>query len=156
MALSVLEVLDPTVICDCERFLCIFGQDGTFRKQINLSDIVTLLWLWAYSGMTVTRAAKAAGVCKLWFDKCRNVCRVSEMALPKMRGTRDEPLQVDESYFAGRRKYNRGRLAGGDRRPPGESTARAELEVEFAHWGAHEPPTGEEPSELAVRPNSQE
>lgn len=31
-----------------------------------------------------------------------------------MLGTDDNPIQIDESRFAGRRKYNRGRLLQGD------------------------------------------
>lgn len=36
------------------------------------------------------------------------------MLLPKMVGTVDQPIQVDESHFSGRSKYNRARLNKGD------------------------------------------
>ena len=50
----------------------------------------------------------------------------------KMMGSEAEPIQIDESYFAGRRQYARGRLAKGDRRSSEERRRRAELEIEMA------------------------
>lgn len=34
--------------------------------------------------------------------------------LPKLIGAQEKPVQIDESYFRGCRKYNRGRLVSGD------------------------------------------
>lgn len=124
-------------------FFGFVDNEGRYRVQVSLTDIITMVWLWVYSGMTLERAAKAAGVAKptatAWFAKCRKVCTDSEMSLPKMHGTIDEPIQIDESYFAGRRKYNRGRLRVGDRRQPAERAARQEMEVDFANWGSVDP-----------------
>ncbi len=49
-----------------------------------------------------------------------------------MNGTLEEPIQIDESLFAGRRKYRRGRLASGDKNPPGERAAHQAFEEELA------------------------
>lgn len=40
------------------------GVDGTCHRQLILTDIVTLVWLWAYSGITFEGSAKAAGIAK--------------------------------------------------------------------------------------------
>ncbi len=34
---------------------------------------------------------------------------------PKYEGTRDNPIQIDEPYLSGKRKYNRRRILSGDR-----------------------------------------
>ena len=78
--------------------------------------------------MTMAGAAEAAGVAKniicKWCEACRNVCTSTESTLPKLVGTIvEEPLQIDEYYFAGKRKYNRGRLADGDKKAVGEDKA---------------------------------
>ena len=54
-----------------------------------------------------------------WFNMCREVCTVivSVQNRGQMIGTEEEPVQIDEARFAGRRKYNRGRLLEGDRAP---------------------------------------
>ena len=45
-------------------FFAIPSPDGQRRRQLSLSDIVTIAWLWAYSGMSLQKAAKAAEVCR--------------------------------------------------------------------------------------------
>lgn len=54
-----------------------------------------------------------------WFNLCREICSeiVSVTKRGKMVGTAEEPVQIDEARFAGRRKYNRGRMLQGDRAP---------------------------------------
>ena len=85
-----------------------------------MRDITTIVWLRVYSGTSIARAAKAAGVAKgsvvAWFRACRNVCTMADSVLPKMKGTQDEPLQIDESYFRGSRKYSRGSWKQGTER----------------------------------------
>src|SRR5277367_5247300 len=39
-----------------------------------------------------------------------------------MEGTADNPIQIDEARFAGRRKYNRGRVLQGDRMASSEDS----------------------------------
>ena len=67
-----------------------------------------------------------------------------------MRGTVDEPLQLVESYFAGRRKYNRGRLRAGDKKPRGDEESQTEHIIKMAQWGSVDPSSGED--ELERRP----
>lgn len=132
-----------------------FFVSNNGRRQIKLSDILQLSWLWCYSGMSYAQAAKAAGVSKdtvvNWFKVCRRVCGSSESALPKMIGTLEEPIQVDESYFSGRRKYNRGRMQRGDKSAPGEQQARQELVIELESWGSVDP-SDDDGDEFSGRP----
>ena len=113
-----------------------------------MRDITTIVWLWVYSGMSIARAAKAAGIAKgtvvAWFGACRNVCTIAESVLPKMKGTQDEPLQIDESYFRGRRKYSRGRLEAGDTTHPNERAAQQEMEIEMSGWGSDDPSSSDD------------
>ena len=125
-------------------FFLFFSESKPGRRQIRLVDILQIAWMWCYSGMTINETSDAVGVAKQtisdWFEKCRHVCSTTELLLPKMRGTPEQPIQVDESYFSGRRKYNRGRLAKGDKRSSREYTARTALEIELAEWGSVDPP----------------
>ena len=86
----------------------------------------------------MSEAAVATGVSKqsicTWYSKCRNFCSTSESTLPKLKGTIEQPIETDESYFSGRRKNNKGWLAVGDKRPTGEKEAAQEMEIEFASW----------------------
>ena len=54
-----------------------------------------------------------------WFNLCREICSqiVSATNRGKMVGTAEKPVQIDEARFAGRRKYNRGRMLQGDQAP---------------------------------------
>lgn len=67
---------------------------------------------------------------RAWYSQCRAVWSGVEYALPKLVDSEAEPIQIDESYFAGRRKYNRGRLSKGDKRRSGETEARAVFQAE--------------------------
>ena len=130
----------------CSNDFFIFTYENKqVRRQLKFVDIVQISWLWCYSGMTIAQAAKAAGVAKQtlcnWYAKCRHICSISELTIPKMKGTQTEPIQVDESYFSGRRKYNRGRLAKGDKRSSREYIARTMMEIELSGWGDVEPCT---------------
>ena len=59
-----------------------------------------------------------------WYNMCREVCGaiVSHRRRRKMVGTNDNPIQIDEARFAGRRKYNRGRMLNGDNAPLSEES----------------------------------
>ena len=53
-----------------------------------------------------------------WYNMCREVCsHVIHTGRQLMVGTADQPIQIDESRFAGKRKNNAGRLLAGDRPP---------------------------------------
>jgi hypothetical protein len=52
---------------------------------------------------------------------CREVCTKVIEKKGKMLGTTEEPIQID-ARFAGKRKYNRGRLLQGNRAPQSEDS----------------------------------
>jgi hypothetical protein len=53
---------------------------------------------------------------------CWEVCTKVIEKKVKMLGTAEEPIQIDEARFAGKRKYNRGRLLQGNRAPQSEDS----------------------------------
>jgi len=53
---------------------------------------------------------------------CREVCTKAIEKKGQMLGTAEEPIQIDEARFAGKRKYNRGRLLQGKRVPQSEDS----------------------------------
>lgn len=89
-----------------------------------------LVYEWIYSISTVqqlmTRTGHARQTIIDWSNLMRQVCTLSINSQPKYRGTVLSPIQIHESTFSGRRKYNRGRLRAGDRRPKNESLLRSQ------------------------------
>jgi hypothetical protein len=49
-----------------------------------------------------------------WYNICREVCTKVIEKKGQMLGTAEEPIQIDESLFVGKRKYNLGRLLQGN------------------------------------------
>ena len=76
-----------------------------------------------------------------WWRTCRQVCSAVLELEEKYEGTIDQPVQIDESYFSGRRKYNRGRLLHGDCAKV--SNQDHEDGYELTEWGADAPPNDE-------------
>ena len=60
--------------------------------------------------------------------KYRQVCSLALDMDPKMSGCFHEPIQIDVSYFRGKRAYNRGRFSAWDKQHPDEKRARKEEE----------------------------
>jgi len=54
----------------------------------------------------------------MWREVCTKVIEKKG----QMVGTAEEPIQIDEARFAGKRKYNRGRLLQGNRIPQSEDS----------------------------------
>ncbi|KAK5645168.1 hypothetical protein RI129_006468 [Pyrocoelia pectoralis] len=71
---------------------------------------------------TVTLTGKSFNTITDWFNMCREVCGSIIQARGQMTGDDDNPIQIDEARFAGRRKYNRGRMLIGDERPLSEDS----------------------------------
>ena len=96
------------------------GKSGKRDCKLSLQSILELVWLFLNTRTTVRDAAAATGhgtaTVVEWWNNCRGVCSGVLKFQPKFKGTRDSPVQVDESYFAGKRKYRRGRILAGDRR----------------------------------------
>ena len=84
---------------------------------MGLRDISELVFLWVQD-INATDAERLTGKSNhAVIDRyrlCRQVCAAVVEAQPKLLGTPEWLIQIDESYFAGRRKYNRGRLERGD------------------------------------------
>jgi len=57
-----------------------------------------------------------------WYNMCREVCTKVTEKKGQMLDTAEEPIQIDEARFAGKRKYNRGRLLQGNRTPQSEDS----------------------------------
>jgi hypothetical protein len=57
-----------------------------------------------------------------WNNMCREVCTKVIERRGKVLGTAEEPIQIDEARFAGKHKYNRGRLPQGNRAPQSEDS----------------------------------
>lgn len=69
-----------------------------------------------------------------WFNMCRKVCTaiVSVRNRGQMVGTDEEPVQIDEARFAGRRKYNKCRMLQGDQ-APNSPDSKTELDNNHNH-----------------------
>ena len=73
------------------------------------------------------RAGYSTATASTYLDRLREMCSRKCSGRPKMVGTEKEPVQIDETYMSGKRKYNRGRTLSGD--------ARAEETKPEAHGG---------------------
>ena len=71
-----------------------------------------------------------------WRADCMRACSGIVEMVPKFKGPSEAPVQIDKSFFSGRRKYNRGRILVGD-----AFESRLELqkeEFEVNRWGLDE------------------
>ncbi len=93
--------------------------------------------------MTLCKGAVSVNVSKQTifnqYARCRGMRTSTESIELKMCGTADQPIQLDESQFDGRWKYNRGKLRSGDDRLYGDEQARHEMEIEVIEAGSVEP-----------------
>ena len=55
---------------------------------------------------------------------------------PKFRVTSGARIKIDELYFSGRRKYNRGRFQKGDKRRKPAQKDDDDDDDEFEEWGS--------------------
>jgi len=110
--------------CQAKHTIRIYS-DFFDNSRLSLSKILTLIYLFCYTRGTQQEKMEAVGttsysVC-LWMTKCRQVCSRYVNDMPKLIGTAEEPIQIDEAYFRGKRKYNRGRLLNGNRSERGRT-----------------------------------
>ena len=112
-----------SVTASCSFFL---------RAHMPISKVMEIIHLWLYGRYTVRDAAEVCGTTQnsivRWWSMCRNVCTLVLDNEEKYVGTADQPVQVDESFFSGRRKYGRGRLQSGD------TSKNSSEEHEFDDW----------------------
>ena len=103
-------------------FLAFKRADGRVRTSLTLRKLLELVYLWLYNRSTCRQMRIQTG-CSLqsiadWLGLFREVCSHAIIAAPKLKGTSDYPVQIDEAYFRGRRKYSRGRMLDGDYQMP--------------------------------------
>ncbi|VVC25533.1 ISXO2-like transposase domain [Cinara cedri] len=67
--------------------------------------------------MAMERTGKSIECVTDWFKMCREVCTAVLKTKKKVVENAQNPIQIDEARFAGRRKYNRDRLLAGDAPP---------------------------------------
>jgi hypothetical protein len=99
-------------------------QSGRPNSKLSISVILLLVWCWA-KGMTIKMTKEVLcpligncnRVCVDWFNYMREILLNRLQDAPAMGGP-GQIVQIDESYFSGRRKYNRGRILQGNRAPP--------------------------------------
>ena len=96
------------------KFFTYLDKNGKPHCNLSLRTIISIVYVFAFTRCTVRKACPITG-CAMgtiidWYNMCREVCSQVLRTQPKLVGTTDSLVQVDESYFSGRRKYNRGRI----------------------------------------------
>lgn len=93
------------------------------NSHLTLCQIIEIVFLFVLDmpiGQTAELTGRNVKTVTAWFEMCRDVCSQVLERKPKMTGTAEDPIQIDEARFAGRRKYNRGRMLLGDATPLSE------------------------------------
>lgn len=126
------------------HFFSYADKNGKSRCNLTLRKITTLLYTWAETQNTVEQMSRMAGVSRQtaidWTNMFRETCAMVLDSQPKYTGTPENPAQADEGYFQGKRKANKGRLAGWDKKPRGENEAREEMRSEAEVDDENDPP----------------
>ncbi|XP_060870118.1 uncharacterized protein LOC132944666 [Metopolophium dirhodum] len=117
--------------------------NGKCNSGLSLCQIVELVWYWAH-GMQVIQIMKWTGrsqhTVSDWYNLCRDIC-VDQFQKRTKTGGVGFVVQIDESLFQGKRKYNRGRLRLGDRQPgeeiveSGSSSSDTDTEITNRNYG---------------------
>lgn len=98
---------------------------GRMTSRLPLREILVLVWLWVHARMPerMVRAVTGKSTATIvdWNHFCRTTCGKVMDLQPKLVGTSDAPVKIDESYVCGRRKYGKGRLLSGDKPGKGET-----------------------------------
>ncbi len=90
---------------------------GQGRSNLSMRDVLRLVFTFTYISRTTVEKMKMTGNARQtifeWHSLCHRVCGLWLDTRMKMSGN----VQVDESFFGGRRKYGKGRkLVGGEYR----------------------------------------
>lgn len=92
------------------------------RSYLTISKILELFWCWSNS-FSGTYTSIQTGLNPItvynWFKKIRTFLYQKMLSAPMMGG-KDYIIQIDESLFHGKRKYNKGRMLKGDKKPKNE------------------------------------
>ncbi len=104
--------------------------------KLSLQSVLELIWFFVHMKCTIRTTARetqhSTSTAVQWFNKCRSVCTSIIEQEPLFVGTRENPIQVDENYFIGKRKYAKKRLLPGDR--PQHDIFDGDGEVEISGW----------------------
>jgi len=94
-------------------------KNGKNKSGLSLYEIIELVWCWV-NKFKVAQTEKITGrghhTVSDWFNLCRDVV-VEQFKKRGKMGGKGLIVQIDESIFQGKRKYNRGRLRRGDCKP---------------------------------------
>ncbi|CAF4500135.1 unnamed protein product, partial [Didymodactylos carnosus] len=96
-------------------------RDG--KRQKTLKNEIIWLWCANISSKTISWTVGCSGSTVVdWSNFLREVCTEKLNMAPQMGGI-GEVVQIDESLFRGKRKYNRGRLLLGNQNNNGNNNA---------------------------------
>jgi len=98
-------------------FLHFTDLNQRFNSGLTLCQIVELVIMFVLelpTQIVMDRTGRSNEYVTDWFNMCSEVCTIVLKTKGKMV---QSPIQIDEARFAGRRKYNRGRLLAGDAPP---------------------------------------
>ncbi|XP_060871413.1 uncharacterized protein LOC132945664 [Metopolophium dirhodum] len=93
--------------------------NGKCHSNLALTEIIELVWYWVHKipvHNVVLWTGRSKSTVIDWYNLCRDVVVDQFSKRPKMGGP-GYIVQIDESLFQGKRKYNRGRLQRGDYDP---------------------------------------
>ena len=100
---------------NCKKFRTTLSiRNGSFLKKfkITLQESLLLIFSWA-DGTTIIKASEHTGLHRetmgKFYSAVRSVCRMYFKNNPVLLGGEGKIVQIDESCFSGRAKYNRGR-----------------------------------------------
>lgn len=122
-------------------FFTFIEQSGRLHSRLPLAQILELMYLFLHFRLTQSQCVYATKHSEHtvvdWNNLMREVCSHSLESEPKMVGRLENPVQIDESFFSGGRKYNRGRLLYGNiTASPTENTA--ENEENMTEWNSND------------------
>jgi len=148
-------------IRDTNGFFGWRGRDDKVHVSLSLRDIMMIVYLWLHTTSTIEQVREMTGHSKVtivnWFHLCRQVCTDALERTPRMEGTEETPIKIDESYFSGRRKNRRGRKLAWDRASDAANgiidddvpltlwpQAHGDEETTDNNWGGDVPPPDED------------
>ena len=105
-------------ICGENSFFQYKESSRRGHARLKVSEILELVHIFLFTYGTILEVAYTSGhslhTVIDWYNMIREVCTHSVGNAPKMLGTATNPVQIDESYFSGRRNYGKGRLIRGN------------------------------------------
>ena len=120
---NVLKMHKNSLKYKCNSFGCrrLFSANNNIFKyksysKLGVKDTLKIIWYWchSYKVKDVHEQTKISRKHIInWYNKIRRYLYVLMLQAPPMGG-KGYRVQIDESLFRGRRKYNRGRYKTGD------------------------------------------